>query len=59
MQRLRAMEKKKLPEEMSWKKPKEAENLKEEMKPTSKKTKFRRKVIEDEESGCGFDEEVI
>ena len=53
------MEKKKLPEEMSWKKPKEAENLKEEMKPTSKKTKFRRKVIEDEESGCGFDEEVI
>ena len=28
------------------------------MRPTSKKTKFKRKVIENEESSCGFDEEM-
>ena len=41
------MEKRKLPKEMSQEKPKEIENLKEEVKPTSKKTKFGRKAIED------------
>ena len=28
------------------------------MRPTTKKTKFGRKATEDEESSCGFDEEV-
>ena len=58
MHRLRAMEKRKLLEEMPQENPKEIENLNEELKPTSKKTKFGRKAIEDEESSCGSDEEM-
>ena len=58
MQRLRAMEKRKLLEEMPHKKLKEAENLKEIVRPTSKKTKFGRKAIEDEESNCESNEEM-
>ena len=52
------MEKRKLFEEMPHEKPKETENLKEEVRPTSKKTKFGRKTTKDEESSCGFDEET-
>ena len=44
------MEKRKLLQELPQEKPKETENLKEEVRPTSKKTKFGRKAIEDEES---------
>ena len=58
MKRLRAMEKRKLLEEMPQEKPKAIENLKEEVRPTSRKTKFGRKAIEDKESSCGFDEEM-
>ena len=47
------MEKRKLPEEMPQGKLKEAENLREEVRPTPKKTKFGRKVIEDDEFSCG------
>ena len=43
---------------MPQEKPKELENLKEEVRPTSKTTKFGRKDIEDEESSCGSDEEM-
>ena len=51
------MEKRKLLEEMPQEKPKAIENLK-EVRPTSRKTKFGRKDIEDKESSCGFDEEM-
>ena len=52
------MEKRKLLEEMPQEKPKETENLREEVRPTSKKTKFGRKPTEDEESSCGSNEEM-
>ena len=39
-------------------KPKEAENLEEEVVPTPKKTKFGRKAIEDVESSCRSTEEM-
>ena len=52
------MKKRQLLEEMPWEKPKEANNMKEEVRPTSKKTKFGRKATKDEESSCGSDEEV-
>ena len=51
------MEKRKLLEEMPQEKPKETDNLK-EVRPTSKKTKFGTKATEDEESSCGYDEEM-
>ena len=51
------MEKRKLLEEMSHEKPKEMENLKEEVRPTSKKTKFGRKARKDEEY-CSCDEKM-
>ena len=50
MQRYRAMKKRQLPEEMSQGKPKQAKNLKEEVMSTPKKTKFRRKATQDNES---------
>ena len=43
---------------MPQERPKETENLREEVRPTSKKTKFGRKATKDEESSCGSDEEV-
>ena len=52
------MEKRKLLQELPQEKPKETENLKEEVRPTSKKTKFGRKATEDEESSCGSNEEI-
>ena len=52
------MDKRKLPKEMPQEKPKEVENLKEEVRPTPKKTKFGRKAIKDDESSCGSDEEI-
>ena len=52
------MEKSQLPEEMPEGKPKEVENLREEMRPTPKKTKFGRKAIEDNESTKEMDEEM-
>ena len=52
------MEKRKLFEEMPQEKPKETKNLREEVRPTSKKTKFVRKATEDEESSCEYDEEM-
>ena len=52
------MEKKQLLEEMPKGKPKEVENLREEVRPTPKKTKFKRKTTEDDESSCGFVEEM-
>ena len=58
MQKLRAMEKRKLLEEMPQGKPKEVENLREEVRPTPKKTKFGRKTTEDNESSGEMDEEV-
>ena len=51
------MEKRKLLEEMPQEKPKEIENLKKEVRPTSKKTKFGRKATEDEEY-CSCDEDM-
>ena len=54
MQRLRALKKRQLPEEMPHIKPKEADNLREEVRPTSKKTKFGRKATEDDESSYGI-----
>ena len=53
------MEKRKLLEEMPKGKPKEAEILREEMWPNPKKTKFRRKATEDDESIEEMDEEMI
>ena len=52
------MEKRKLLEEMPQEKPKETENLREEARPASKKTKFGKKAIEDEESSCEYDEKM-
>ena len=43
---------------MPQEKPKEAEDLREEVMRTSKKTKFGRKNTEDEESSCGSDKEI-
>ena len=58
MQRLRVMEKKKLPKEMPQRKLEEAKNLKEEVRPTPRKTKFGRKATKDYESSCRSDEEM-
>ena len=58
MQRQKAMEKRKLPKEMPQGKPKEVENLREEVMPTLKKTKFGRKTTEDDESSCGSTKEI-
>ena len=52
------MEKRRLLEEMPQEKPKEIENLREEVRSTSKKAKFRRKATEDKESSCESDEEI-
>ena len=52
------MEKRKLPEEMPQLKPKEEKNLREEVMPTLKKTKFGRKATKDDESSCRFAEEM-
>ena len=52
------MEKRQLLEEIPQEKPKEAENLREEMRLTPKKTEFGKKAIEDDESNCGSDEEI-
>ena len=52
------MEKKQLSEEILQGKPKEAENLKEDMMPTPKKIFFGIKAIEDDESSCGSTEEM-
>ena len=52
------MDKRKLLEEMPQEWQKEVENLKEEVRPTSKKTKFERKATEDKESNCRSDEEM-
>ena len=52
------MEKRELPKEMPQENLKETKNLREEVRPTSKKTKFGRKVTEDEESSYGSDEEM-
>ena len=52
------MEKRKLFKEMAHEKPKKTNNLKEEVRPTSKKTKFGRNATEVEESSCGSDEEM-
>ena len=43
---------------MPQERPKEAKNLQEEMRPTSKKTQFGRKATEDEESSCESDEDM-
>ena len=47
MQRLIGMKKRQLPKEMPHEKPKETENLKEGVRPTSKKTKFGKKATKD------------
>ena len=52
------MEKRKLLEEIPLEKPKETKNLRKEVRPASKKTKFGKKIIEDKESSCGFREEM-
>ena len=52
------MEKRKLLEEIPHEKPKETENLKEEVRLTTNKTKFRRKATKDEESNYGSDVEM-
>ena len=52
------MEKRQLLEEMPQGKPKEVENLREEMRPTPKKIKFRRKATEDDESNCRSTKEL-
>ena len=52
------MEKRQLPTVMIQGKPKEAENLKEKVMPTPKKTKFGRKAIEDNESSYESTEEI-
>ena len=52
------MKKRQLLEEMPREKPKEAKNMKEEVRPISNKTKFGRKATKDEESSYGSDEEV-
>ena len=52
------MKKRQLLEEMLYGKPKEAKNLKEEVMPTPKKTKFGRKAIEDDESSFGSTREM-
>ena len=59
MHRQRAMEKRELPEEMLQGKVKEAENLKEEVMQTPKKTKFGRKALEDDESSCGSTKKMV
>ena len=53
IQRLRAMEKRKLPEEMPQIKQKETENLKQEVRRTANKTKFGKRATKDDESSCG------
>ena len=58
MQRLRAMEKRKLPEKMPLGKLKETKNLREKVRPTLKKTKFGRKATEDNESTEEMDEDM-
>ena len=52
------MWKRKLPKAILQGKPKEAENLKEEVIPTLKKTKFKRKATEDDESSFESTEEM-
>ena len=52
------MEKRRLLEKMPHGKPKEAENMREEMRPTPNKTKFGRNSIEDDESSEEMDEEM-
>ena len=52
------MERMKLPKEMPQGKPKEAENLKEEVRPTPYKTKIGWKAMEDDESSYGSNEEI-
>ena len=44
---------------MSHGKPKEIENLKEEVMPTVKKTKFGRKATKDDKSNYGSTEEIV
>ena len=52
------MEKRELHEEMPHGKPKEVENMREQVRLTPKKTKFGRKAIEDDESTKEMDEEM-
>ena len=52
------MEKRQLPEEMPQGKPKETENLREDVMPTPEKTKFGRKATKDDEYNYGSIEEI-
>ena len=58
MQRQRAMEKRKLPTEMLYGKPKQMENLKEKVMPNLEKTKSGGKATKNIESICSSNEET-